>query len=414
MIDIEFLRQHPDVAEHKFRERGVSVDVNAIIKTDAEYRLMLKDVERLRAERNAKSPSAAQDQSVREDLKKLKVQLASEEALRRQLKDTLDTKLADLPNLQADDVPVGQNEKGNVVLKEVGRKPKLKEAKDYLVLAEALNIIDIQRAGKVSGPRFGYLLGDFARLEFALIQYCQNLLMPEGFTLVIPPVMIKAENMAAMGYLAGGGETETYHLKDDDLYLVGTSEQSIGPMHRDETFRPEQLPKRYLSFSTCFRREAGSYGKDTKGILRVHQFDKLEMFSFTAPDQSDAEHEFLLRLEEKIVQGLQLPYRVVKLCSGDLGYPSARTYDIEIWMPSEGKYRETHSTSTTTDYQARALNIRLAMDDRRVFCHMLNGTAVTNRTTIAIIENYQQSDGSIAIPKVLQPYLNGLKKIEKK
>ncbi len=231
--------------------------------------------------------------------------------------------------------------------------------------------------------------------------------------MVVPPVMIKEENMAAMGYLHGGGEDETYRFEKDNLYLVGTSEQSIGPMHRDEVFQEADLPKRYVSFSTCFRREAGSYGKDTKGILRVHQFDKLEMFSLTLPEASDQEHDFLLAMEEKLMQGLELPYRVVKLCTGDIGWPSARTYDIETWMPGQGTYRETHSTSTTTDYQSRDLNIKVQRKDGKVLVHMLNGTAFAiGRTLIAIIENYQQSDGSIAIPTVLQPFMGGLKKIQ--
>lgn len=320
------------------------------------------------------------------------------------------------PNPPQPDVPIGDDESANVTEREVGKKPKLSAPQDYLNVAESLGLIDMKRAGKVSGPRFGYILGPLAQLEFALVQYAQKILLTpkHGFTLVVPPVMIKAENMAAMGYLSGGGEDETYHFAKDDLYLVGTSEQSIGPMHRDEVFVEADLPKRYLSFSTCFRREAGSYGKDTKGILRVHQFDKLEMFSITLPEKSDAEHEFLLAMEERLMQGLELPYRVVKLCTGDLGWPSARTYDIETWMPGQGVYRETHSTSTTTDYQSRALNIKVKRGDTKEYVHMLNGTAFAiGRTLIAIIENYQQADGSITVPKVLQPYMGGLKVITK-
>lgn len=316
------------------------------------------------------------------------------------------------PNPPAPDVPDGDDETKNVVEREVGQKPKLKEPKDYLALTEPRGLIDLKRAAKVSGSRFGYLLGPIAQLEFALVQYAQKVLLKEDFILVVPPVLIKAENMAAMGYLNGGGESETYHFAKDNLYLVGTSEQSIGPMHRDEVFTEKDLPKRYLSFSTCFRREAGSYGKDTKGIIRVHQFDKLEMFSMTLPEKSDDEHTFLLAMEEKLIQGLELPYRVVKLCTGDLGWPSARTWDIETWMPGQGVYRETHSTSTTTDYQSRALNIKVERGAKKEYVHMLNGTAfASGRTLVAIIENYQQSDGSIAIPKVLQPYMGGLKKI---
>jgi seryl-tRNA synthetase len=318
-----------------------------------------------------------------------------------------------IPNPPRPDVPEGDDESGNVVERTVGQKPDIKHPKEYLDITEPLGLIDLKRASKVSGSRFGYILGPLAQMEFALVQYAQSVLIGQGFTMVVPPVMIKEENMAAMGYLSGGGEDETYHLDKDKLYLVGTSEQSIGPMHRDEVFNEEDLPKRYLSFSTCFRREAGSYGKDTKGILRVHQFDKLEMFSITVPEQSDIEHEFLLSMEEKLMKGLELPYQVLKLCTGDLGWPSARTYDIETWMPGQGVYRETHSTSNTTDYQSRSLNIKLQRGGKKEFVHMLNGTAFAiGRTLIAIIENYQQPDGSIAVPEVLQPFMNGVSVIK--
>jgi seryl-tRNA synthetase len=212
-----------------------------------------------------------------------------------------------LPNIPKADVPVGDSDEQNVVLREVGEKRPIANPKQYLELTEEQGLIDIQRASKVSGSRFGYLLGGIAEMEFALVQYAQSVLLDEGFTLVVPPVMVKEENMEAMGYLNGGGEDETYHFAKDKLYLVGTSEQSVGPMHRDEVFRQEDLPKRYLSFSTCFRREAGSYGKDTKGIIRVHQFDKMEMFSFCLPEHSDQEHEFFLKMEERLMQGLSRP-----------------------------------------------------------------------------------------------------------
>ncbi len=312
-----------------------------------------------------------------------------------------------LPNIPKDDVPVGDDESATIIVREVGSKPKLKDPKDYLSLTEPLGLIDLKRAAKVSGSRFGYILGPLAQMEFALVQYAQSVILKEGFTMVVPPVLVKEDNMAAMGYLAGGGGDDVYHLEKDKLYLVGTSEQSIGPMHRDEVFTEADLPKRYLSFSTCFRREAGTYGKDSKGILRVHQFDKLEMFSFTLAEKSDEEHELLLSLEEELMKGLKLPYRVVKLCAGDLGWPSARTYDIETWLPGQGTYRETHSTSTTTDYQSRNLNIKvLRRDGRKELVHMLNGTAFAiGRTLIAIIENYQRSDGSIEVPKALRLWM---------
>jgi len=330
-------------------------------------------------------------------------------AIKKQLVNTTEIVL---PNTPKDDVPVGDDETSNVVVRDVGKKKNIKNPIDYLTLAERLNLIDMKRAAKVSGSRFAYILGPLAQLEFALIQYAQSVLLPEDFTMVLPPIMIKEENMAAMGYLSGEGENETYHFAKDNLYLVGTSEQSIGPMHRDEIVSDKDLPKRYLSFSTCFRRESGSYGKDTKGILRVHQFDKLEMFSITTADRSEVEHETLLSFSEQLWRGLEIPYRVLKLCTGDLGWASARTYDIEAWLPGQNTYREMGSISTTTDYQSRALNIKVDDEGKKEFVVLLNGTVFSGRPLIAIIENYQQSDGSIKIPKVLQPYMHGLKVIK--
>jgi len=404
MIDIELLRAQPDLIRKKIQERNKTVDLEAVIALDHSYRTELRALETLRAEHRAKSTQPA-DPKARAALREAKADVAAREDRVRQLKSKLDTALAEIPNLQRDDVPVGTSERDNHVVREVGTKPSIKHPKDYLTIAEGLGIIDVKRAAKVSGTRFGYLLGTMAQLEFAMLQYCQSILVKEGFTPVIPPVLINEASMRAMGYLAGGGEDETYHFEKDGLYLVGTSEQSIGPMHSGEVLPANELPKRYVSFSTCFRREAGSHGKDTRGILRVHQFDKLEMFSFTTPDQSDAEHELLVSLEEKIVSGLKLPYRVVKLCSGDISYPSARTYDIEVWFPSENRYRETHSASNTTDYQARTLNIKVAGTGKPTFAHMLNATAFTNRLTIAIIENFQRPDGNFDIPEALRPYI---------
>ncbi len=371
-----------------------------------------QELEKLQAQVNAASKEIPRLDPATKKTKIIELKPISDRIaeLKKQLSESTEIRV---PNLPKPDVPDGDDESVNVIEREVGKKPKLANPKDYLALTEDKGLIDLKRAAKVSGSRFGYLVGPIAQLEFALVQYAQKVLLAEGFTVVVPPVMIKAENMAAMGYLNGGGDDETYHFAKDNLYLVGTSEQSIGPMHRDEVFKEEDLPRRYLSFSTCFRREAGSYGKDTKGILRVHQFDKLEMFSFTLPEKSDTEHEFLLAMEEKLWRGLNIPYRIVKLCTGDLSWPSARTYDLEAWLPGQGTYREVCSTSTTTDYQSRALNIKVQRRSGKEFVHMLNGTAFAiGRTLIAIIENYQNADGSIAIPKVLQPYMGGVKKIQ--
>lgn len=413
MIDLKDYRQNPKKYHDAIVRRGKKFDYLLKELAQAKDQTGSKtELEKLQAQINAaskiiptlepaeKKAKIAELKSVSDRVAELKQELSGAGELM-------------MPNIPKDDIPVGDDETGNVVIREVGNKKNIKDPQDYMAIVEPLGLIDTKRAAKVSGTRFSYLLGAVAQLEFALIQYAQSRLLKEGFTLVIPPVMIKKENMAAMGYLNGGGEDETYHFAKDHLYLVGTSEQSIGPMHRDEVLSEEELPKRYLAFSTCFRREAGSYGKDTKGILRVHQFDKLEMFSLTTPDKSDAEQLFMLELVEKLWQGLDIPYRVVNLCTGDISWPSARTYDIEAWMPGQGQYREVGSTSTTTDYQSRALNIKYAHGAGKDFVHLLNGTVFSGRPLIAIIENYQRADSTVEVPKVLQPYMNGVKVIGK-
>ena len=339
----------------------------------------------------------------------------------KQLQEEFNDLMRQIPNLPLENVPVGKNEKENVVLREIGEKPEFNfTPKDYLEISEKLDLIDVKRAAKVSGSRFGYLKGGAALIEFALINLAFETLSKDynpptalpaeggapNFIPVIPPVMLKPELMEGMGYVERGRE-EIYYLKKDKLYLVGTSEQSIGAMHADEIFEEKVLPKRYLGFSTCFRREAGAYGRDTKGILRVHQFDKAEMFSFCRPEKSQEEHQFFLKMEEKLMKALKIPYRVVQICSGDLGDPAAAKYDIEAWLPGQNQYRETHSTSNCTDYQARRLNIRYrdSKTEKPEFVHTVNGTAYAiGRTLIAIIENYQQKDGSIKVPNVLQKY----------
>jgi len=265
----------------------------------------------------------------------------------------------------------------------------------------------MERAAKASGARFAYLKGDAALLHFALIQYALQTLSKHGFIPVVPPTLVGARAMRAMGYLEHGGHDEIYYLAKDNQYLTGTSEQSIGAMHMDEVLKNEELPLRYAGISTCYRREAGSYGKDTKGLIRVHQFDKVEMFSFSTPETSQAEHELILTIEEELMQGLGLHYQVIQMVTGDLGLPAAKKYDIETWIPSQDTFRETHSTSTCTDFQARRLNTRFKDGEGSMqFVHTVNGTAFAiGRTMVAIIENYQQEDGSVAVPEVLRPWV---------
>ena len=276
-------------------------------------------------------------------------------------------------------------------------------------------MVDTAKAAEVSGSRFGYLKNQAVLLEFALIQLAFETLLPEGFIPIVPPVMIRPEVYRGMGRLAGDQKEERYYFEKDDLYLVGSSEHTVGPLHFNDVLLEKDLPKRYVSFSTCFRREAGSYGKDTKGILRVHQFDKVEMFSFVKPEDSEKEHEFFLSLQEKLMDKLKLPYRVLEICTGDMGWTDARQYDIEAWMPGQahstgsgwGKYRETHSCSNTADFQARGINAKYCNSEGKTdYLHMLNGTAFAiGRVLIAIFENYQTKEGSIRVPAVLQRYV---------
>ncbi len=419
MLDIKFIRENPEKVKEGLRKKRVKTDVGRLLELDEKKRNLIREMDELRAEQNKlSSEEAAKDEKNREAAKKLKSEIEDLEYTFREVSDDFDKLMGELPNLPLGDVPEGKDESENVVLREEGERPKFKfQPKDYLEIAQNLDLIDIERAGKVSGTRFGYLKNEAVLLEFALVQLAFEVLIKEGFIPVVPPVLIKPESMREMGYIdTEADKEERYFLEKDNLYLVGTSEQSIGPMHKGEILEEKELPKRYAAFSTCFRREAGSYGKDTKGILRVHQFDKVEMFGFCKPEDSKKEHQSLLSMEEKLMQVLKLPYRVVQLCAGDLSRPSAATYDVEAWMPGQNEYRETHSTSNTTDFQARRLNIRYknSKTGKNDFVHTLNGTAfAVGRMIIAILENCQQADGSVEIPEVLQKYMGGLKIIEK-
>lgn len=400
MIDIELLRDNPKLLTKKLDARGIKLSVKPLLEADESYRQTLQAVEQIRAERNAKNKTAAKDPSVRESLKQLKVREAELSKTLDAIKAKLDQQLLALPNVPADDVLAGDASK-NKILRTLGKTPS---GKDYLDVSG--DSIDLERAAKVSGSRFAYLKGRLVELEFALIQYTLRRVVPLGFTPVLPPVIMNASMMRAVGAIEGLNEQELYHLRDDDQYLVGTAEHSLMAMHSNEIINLDQAPLRYLAFSSCFRREAGSYGKDTKGILRVHQFDKLEMVSLTKTEDSDAEHEKLLSIVEDLVKGLGLPYRIVKLAAGDMGFASARTYDLECWLPGEGTYRETHSCSTTRDFQTRRLNIRYRDGKDLKFCHGLNSTAFAiGRTLIAIIENYQRPDGSFDVPDALKPFM---------
>ena len=419
MIDIKTILEQPEIVAKNNENRGKTIDV-AVATELAAKRLELVDaVQTARTRGNQIAeliPKATAEErpGLIEEGKRMKEEAKAKEAELNMVETDLETELHKYPNLLRDDVPVGKDEASNEVVRVfMEPTPFSFEPKDHLTLGEGLGMIDVERATKVSGTRFVYLKGDLVLMEFALIQYAFSLLGKNGFVPVMPPHIISTSAMSKMGYLDHGGEEEVYHLKNDDAVLIGTSEQAIGPMLMDEMLDETKLPLRYMGFSPCYRREAGSYGRDVRGILRMHQFDKIEMFSFTAPEESDTEHQLLLSLEEQLMQGLKLPHQVMKLCSGDIGAPSARTYDINTWIPSQKMYRETHSTSNTTDFQTRRLNIRVKREGKNVLAHALNGTAFAiGRTLIAIMENYQEADGSIVVPEVLRPWV-GKERIEK-
>ena len=403
MLDTKFIRENKRIAETGIKAKGFDADIGALLDLDGRRIVLRKKIETLNAERknNADIKNA-------EKGRKLKSQLNAYEAEEKSLNESIELLQRKMPNLPLPEVPYGKDESDNIVLREMGEKTNFPFVpKDYLALNDELNWIDTERAGKAIGSRFGYLLRDAVNLEFALVRFAFGILQKEGFIPIVPPVFLKPEAMRGMGYL-DYNEDEVYHLEKDDLYLIGTSEQAIGAMHMNEIFTEKELPLRYAGFSSCFRREAGSYGKDTKGILRVHQFDKIELFSFVKPENSKEEHEFLLGLEEKLMRSLNLPYRVLQICTGDLGVQAANKYDIETWLPGQNQYRETHSTSNDTDFQSRRLNIKYKNEatGKNELVYTLNGTAfAVGRILIAIMENYQQEDGTIKIPDALKPLL---------
>jgi len=417
MIDIKFLRDNPEKVKKACESKQVKIDIDKILDLDKKRRELIQEIEKMTAEQKKMAYSPGPDSAFRgkdqiEEAKELKNKIKELEPELEKAEKEFSELFLQIPNLPLDDVPIGKDASENKVIKTVGKSEKF--GKDYLELAEKLDIIDVKRAAKVSGTRFGYLKGGAALLEFGLIKLAFDTLIKEGFIPVVPSIMIKPEMMAGTGHLTERDKDEKYFIEKDNIYLAGSAEQPIAAMHADEVFNEKELPRRYIGFSSCFRREAGSYGKDTKGIFRVHQFDKVEMFSFCKPEDSIKEHKFFLLMQEKLMNLLNISYRVVHICTGDLAFPAANAYDVEAWLPSEGRYRETHTTFNDTDFQARRLNIRYRSNAGTNFVHALNGTAFAiGRTLIAIIENYQKKDGSIEVPKVLRKY-TGIKCITTK
>ncbi len=407
MLDINFIRQNPEKVKEGCRNKNVNVDISELLKLDKRRREILKEIEELRHQRNIISEKKELSEEEKAKARSLKEKIKIQEGEFKKIEKEFNNLMLLVPNPPFGDVPKGKDESGNLAVKKVGKIPRFKfKLKDYLEIAENFDLLDIKRAAKVSGTRFGYLKREAALMEFGLVNFAVDFLLKKGFIPVIPPVMITPEMALGMGYLEPTSDQETYFVPKDNLYLVATSEQSVGPMHAGEVFKEKDLPKRYVSFSTCFRREAGSYGKDTRGMFRIHQFDKVEMFSFCKPEDSAKEHKFFLAMEEKLMSALKLPYQVVNICTGDLGRPAAAKYDIEAWVPSQKRYRETHSTSNCTDFQARRLNIRYRDKSGKInFVHTVNGTAFSMRPIIPILEIYQRKDGKVNVPKILQKYL---------
>lgn len=409
MIDIKYLRENSQKVAENARDKKYPVDTEHILEIDERYRELSQVVQVLREDRNkltSEIKGKPSDDQITKG-KELRIKLEKEEAAMNAVKEEFDLALLQIPNMPKGDVKVGKDDTENDVIRTYKEPTKFSFTPlDHLTLGEKLNIIDVERASKVSGARFNYLKNEGALLEFALVQLAMKTLMKEGFIPIVPPVLIKTEVMRGMGYMEHGGDEDMFQIPKDDMVLVGTAEHSIVSMHKDEVLQSKTLPLRYVGFSTAFRREAGSYGKDTKGILRVHQFDKVEMVSYVPEGEDDKEHEFLLSMEEKLFQLLDIPYQVVKMCTGDLGFPTARKYDIEAWIPSQEKYREVTSASTITDFQSRRLNIKYSEEGEKKYTQILNGTAFAiGRTIIAILENYQQEDGSVVIPEVLREYI---------
>jgi seryl-tRNA synthetase len=420
VIDANLLRENPEVIRASQRARKADEALVDLAATaDANWRKTISEFEKLRAEQNASSKLVAtapkeEKAALVAAAQNLAARVKAADAATTEAAAALDEAIRKIDNVVITDVPAG-GEDDFVVLSEVGTMPTFDfEPRDHVALGDLLDVIDLERGVKISGSRFYFLKGWGARLELALMNMALDQASAAGFTALITPTLVRPEVMAGTGFL-GQHADEIYYLPADDLYLTGTSEVALAGYHRDEIVDLTDEPLRYAGWSTCYRREAGSAGKDTRGILRVHQFNKLEMFSYVLPEQAEAEHARLRDYQEQMLQKCELPYRVIDVAAGDLGSSAARKYDIEAWVPTQGAYRELTSTSNCTSYQARRLNIRYRKEDGKTApVATLNGTLATTRWLVAILENHQQADGSVRIPKALQPYLGGIEVIEPK
>ena len=428
MLDIKFIRENKDIVKEGAKKKHIEVDIDKLLLIDEKRLEILSRVESLRGEQNKASVSmggtltdAARGQLI-EEMKLIKDELKEKEEELREIIVSWQSLMLKIPNIPSVDTPVGPDDSGNVVIRQWGEKPEFDFVpKEHFELGKALGIIDTETAGEVASSRFAYLKGDLVLLHFALIQMCWEILTNEEtlkkiaeeanisinvskFIPVLPPVFVRPLVQVKMArYMT---PEEHYLFPNDDLMLIGSAEHTLGSMHMNKIFEERELPIRYAGYSTAFRREAGTAGKDTNGILRQHQFDKLEMEVFSLPENSMQEQNFLVAIQEYILQALKLPYQIVAVCTGDMGFPDTRQIDVETWMPGQNKYRETHSADSTGGFQARRLNTRVRRSDGKIEpVHMNDATVVSQRPLIAIMENYQQADGTIKIPEVLQKYL---------
>lgn len=424
MQDVKHIIENPEKFIDGAKNKKVDVDIKKLVQLYEKRNKAMQDLESLRARQNEVSKEITKTENkdtFLEEMKKVKEEIKNLSPQIEEFEKEIDEIAIRIPNPTLPSTPHGKDESESVVVKTHGKKPQFDfDPLDHIALGKSLDIIDIERGTRTSGARFYYLKGDAALLEFALLQYVMNKLTQKGFLPVIPPVLVKETAMYATGFFpADRNEIYSVNPGEDNLFLVGTSEVPLTMLHATEIIESKKLPIRYAGFSTCFRREAGSYGKDTTGIIRVHQFDKIEMFSFCHPEKSEEEHELIREVEEEIMQELGFHYQVLNICDSDLGYPAAKKYDIEVWIPTQEKFRELTSCSNCTDFQARRSKIKYknpsSAGGKNEYLHTLNGTAMASaRTLVAIIENYQTKEGNITIPEVLRPYMGGRKEITKK
>ena len=415
MLDPALLKDNIEILKLNISRRNLDVDIDFLIKLNEERKKLRFEAEQKRSNQKELGKEIANaDKEKKEDLLNQASELSGEvKSLFEKVEQKDDEFLNQwikIPNIISDTSPDGKSESDNQELKKIGNIKEIKNPKDHLEIASKLNLIDVEKASEVSGSRFAYLFGDLVKIEFNLVSWTLNKLSEKGFIPTVPPVLVRENALYGTGFFPDDAE-QVYEIPNDDLFLVGTSEVPLAALHTNEILNIKKLPLRYAGFSTCFRREAGTYGKDTTGIFRVHQFDKVEMFSFCDPSKSEEEHEFILSVEEELLQALEIPYRVVDVCAGDLGASAAKKFDIEAWIPSQNTYREVTSCSNTTDYQARRLNIRAKNEDTTSVLHTLNGTAIAvGRILIALIENNQNENGSVEFSDDLASII-GVKKL---